>query len=63
MHLTVRVRISPADVDSYIADLRAIIERYGMGDDCPPHLRKERDAAIERADASFRQCIDVGFDA
>ena len=57
--MTISVRISPADRDAYFADLLAIYERYGFEDDCAPHLRKERDAAVARATAIFCECIDL----
>lgn len=52
--------LDPEDLAAFALDLGDVLARYGLDEeDCPPHLRKAREAEIDRATSTFRQCMGL----
>lgn len=49
--------VDAADLEAYKQDLIRIYTRFGLDDECQPHLRAERAREIHRANVTFHECL------
>lgn len=51
------VDVDAEDLEAMARDIAAVFRKYGSANQCPPHLRAEREAELDRIRETFCACV------